>query len=361
MSSQTPSRFVDFKVVKAAVSMEQVLAHYGLSGRFDQGKDCVVGACPIRREKGEPQVLMRVAGNKWRCSGECACAGDVLDFVCKMENVEPVEAANRMVEWFGLERARLNAERDRDRPATSPEQGQRRLPESQASERETPLPSAAPPPPRASRPARPSREEHGPNKPLGFKLDLDPSHPYLAERGISPEAIAEFGLGYCSKGIMAQRIAIPIKNAKAELVGYAGRWAGVPPEGKPRYLLPDGFKQSVEIYRLAEALREPAEHPLVIVEGFFDAIRLWQLGVRKCVALMGSSLSMAQEALLAEHLSPKSQVIVMLVQDDAGCLGRDWVLQRLSLRSYVRVVTFAEHGFRPEKLSAEDAQRLQLV
>src|SRR5438067_554298 len=82
-------------------------------------------------------------------------------------------------------------------------------------------------------------EESGPNKPLGFQLELDSSHSYLVERGLTPETIDEFGLGYCAKGVMAQRIAIPIHNLKDELVGYAGRWPGDPPEGRPKYRMPD--------------------------------------------------------------------------------------------------------------------------
>ena len=76
---------------------------------------------------------------------------------------------------------------------------------------------------------------------------------------------------------------------------------------------------------------------------------------------MGSSLSLAQEALLVQHLSPRSQVVVMFDQDDAGFQGREWVLQRLSLRAFVRVVSFAQQGFQPKNLTAEEVQLLQLL
>jgi DNA primase len=41
------------------------------------------------------------------------------------------------------------------------------------------------------------------NPPLTFALKLDPAHPYLRERGLSAELVAEFGLGYCSRRVMA--------------------------------------------------------------------------------------------------------------------------------------------------------------
>jgi len=33
---------------------------------------------------------------------------------------------------------------------------------------------------------------------------------------------------------MQGRIVIPLHNEQGELVGYAGRWPGEPPEGEPR-------------------------------------------------------------------------------------------------------------------------------
>src|SRR5207245_2693197 len=92
------------------------------------------------------------------------------------------------------------------------------------------------------------------NVPLKFSLkNLDANHPYLAERGLTPETIAHFGLGHCQKGIMANRIAIPIHNEQSELVGYVGRWPGVPPEDHPRYRLPTGFHKSLVVFNLHRA------------------------------------------------------------------------------------------------------------
>ncbi|MBI5767647.1 MAG: toprim domain-containing protein [Verrucomicrobia bacterium] len=361
--SKTESRFVDFRAVKAAVTMEQVLNHYGLSDRFKRGRDSLSGPCPIHQGTNPTQFRVCISKNCWNCFSECKCGGNVLDFVAKMENVEPMEAANRLVEWFGLDRAQLNVAYDQNRPSDRQSRDQRPASSNGAAVNEALPPPLVPSPAKPNaQPSRPAKEETGTNKPLGFRLELDPSHPYLAERGLSPETIDEFGVGFCGKGVMAQRIAIPIHAAvKGELVGYAGRWPGNPPDGRPKYRLPDGFKKSVEVYRLAEALREPSEQPLVIVEGFFDAMKLWQLGVRKCVALMGSSLSGAQEALLAQHLRPASQVIVMFDEDHAGREGREDVLRRLAFKAFVRVVASTEEGFQPEQLTPTVAQSLHLI
>jgi hypothetical protein len=38
----------------------------------------------------------------WNCFSDCKCGGNVLDFVAKMENLDPYEAAVRLNEWFSL-------------------------------------------------------------------------------------------------------------------------------------------------------------------------------------------------------------------------------------------------------------------
>jgi DNA primase len=80
------------------------------------------------------------------------------------------------------------------------------------------------------------------------KLQAD--HPYLAERGLTPETIEAFGVGFCGKGMMADRIAIPIHNPDGLIVAYAGRWPGEPPDGTPKYKLPQGFRKSLELFNI---------------------------------------------------------------------------------------------------------------
>ena len=85
---------------------------------------------------------------------------------------------------------------------------------------------------------------------MGFRLSLDPAHPYLAERGLSLETVALFGLGFFAgeKGTMLGRVCIPIHNAAGELVAYAGRWPGEAPDGTERWMLPPGFHKALELF-----------------------------------------------------------------------------------------------------------------
>ena len=174
---------------------------------------------------------------------------------------------------------------------------------------------------------------------------------------MTPETIIDFGIGFCSKGMMADRIAIPLHNVKGEVVAYAGRFIGAPPEGAPKYKLPAGFRKAQELFNIDRAVKEPADAPLVIVEGFFDAMKLHQHGCRKVVALMGSTMSAAQEQLIRQHTNSRSHVIVMLDENEAGQAGREDIACRLSKFCFVRVHQFDQPDLEPEHLTAEQVRQ----
>jgi DNA primase len=327
--------FVDFKAVKAAITMEQVLEHYGLMDKFKRGTDSLNGPCPIHKGSNPTQFRVSISKNIWNCFSKCACGGNVLDFIVKMENVSIHAAALKAIEWFNLDPETMSAGANQE----SEEHG------------EAPKVNASRPKP-ATKPA-PVVENGAPNKPLQFRLDkLQREHPYLMqERGLTLETIIDFGLGFCTKGMMAERIAIPIHNVKGEVVAYAGRFPGEPDEDTPKYKLPQGFRKSQELFNIDRASKEPDDKPLIIVEGFFDAIKLHQHGCKKVVALMGSTLSAAQEELIRQHTVFNSRIIVMLDENDAGRTGREDIACRLSKHCFIRVYEFDEEDMEPEHLS----------
>jgi DNA primase len=280
--------------------------------------------------------------NVWNCFSECKHGGNALDFIAKMENVSIHAAAHKAIEWFHLDPEAMSADSEQEtaEPSTEPKSGD------------------APRPRPATTPA-PTPEASVPNKPLKFRLDkLAHDHPSLAARGLTLETIMDFGVGFCGKGMMADRIAIPIHNPEGEVVAYAGRWPGEPPEGTPKYKLPQGFRKSLELFNIDRAVKEPADSPLVIVEGFFDCMKLHQHGCRKVVALMGSTMSAAQEELIRKHTDSRSQVIVVLDEDEAGQGGRDDIAVRLAKFVFVKVHTFEKPGAQPDNLTAEEVQQL---
>jgi DNA primase len=157
---------------------------------------------------------------------------------------------------------------------------------------------------------------------------------------------------------MAGRIAIPIHNEQGELVAYAGRWPGDPPDGEGKYKLPAGFHKSLVIYNLHRAKDHAKDRGLIVVEGFFDCMRLHQVGISNVVALMGSALSEAQEVLIVEAVGPAGKVALMFDEDEAGWKGREDALSRLSSRVHVKVIGLGEEGRQPDSLSKEDVTRM---
>ena len=336
------TKFVDFKAVKAAITMEQVLEHYGILDQFKRGTDSLSGPCPIHKGSNPTQFRISISKNIWNCFSECKHGGNVLDFIARMDDVSIHAAALKAIEWFNLDPEAMSAESSQEAEKSG----------------DTPKASNTPQPrPVAKSAPAPVQETGAPNKPLKFRLEkLEREHPYLAERGLTLETIVDFGIGFCAKGMMAERIAIPIHNPEGNVVAYAGRFPGEPAEDTPKYKLPQGFRKSLELFNLDRAGKEPG--PLVIVEGFFGCMKLHQFGCRRVVALMGSTMSNAQEELIKRHTDRNSQIIVMLDEDEAGRAGREDIAVRLAKFVFVKVHVFDEDGQQPEDLSAEAVQQL---
>lgn len=188
------------------------------------------------------------------------------------------------------------------------------------------------------------------NPPLTLTLKLEPDHPYLTGRGPLPEMVKLFGLGCARRGMMQGRICIPIHNILGELIAYAGRWPGQPPEGVPRYLFPPNFRKSHALFNLH---RVTGSRHLVLVEGFWSVFRLHSLRIPS-VAVMGSSLSAEQETLLAG--SGVRAMTLMLDGDEAGRTAAAEILPRLAGWCFVRRADLPD-GSQPDTIKEAELLR----
>ena len=57
------SRFVDFKAVKAAVSILQVLERYGIAEKFKRSGDSLSGPCPLHDGQNPTQFRVSISKN----------------------------------------------------------------------------------------------------------------------------------------------------------------------------------------------------------------------------------------------------------------------------------------------------------
>jgi DNA primase len=92
---------IDFLAIKSAVTIEQVLQHYGLLDRLTRDGDRLSGVCPIHGGDNSTAFHVSLSKNCWNCL-YCQAGGNVLDFVAGMERISVNRAAQLLVEWFNL-------------------------------------------------------------------------------------------------------------------------------------------------------------------------------------------------------------------------------------------------------------------
>lgn len=317
--------FVSFKDVRAAVSMIQVLEHYRLMETLrNRGNDALTGPCPIHRGTNPTQFRVSLSKNCWNCFGACK-GGNVLDFVAAMEGVEIRKAALLLVEWFTLQSVSGGQNTSSETRCRQPLPAARR--------REMLVPDVSQPLTQEA-----ESEEHGENPPLRFTelKGLDCAHPYLLKKGFSREMMETFGIGYCRKGIMKERIAIPIHNHKGELVAYAGRMPDDRIALEKRYKYPEGFRRDWELYnahRAAETLHT-STRGLLLVEDFFDVVRLHEAGYENAIGLMGRRVSSCQREMLKGFLGRNAPITLLMAEgpglaETVLCLARIFTVRLL--------------------------------
>ena len=97
------SKLVDFKAVKAAITIEQLLDHYGLLHKFKRSGDRLSVPCPIHKGSNPTQFSINTTKNLWNCFSECKHGGNTLDFIAEMDDVTIHAAALKAIEWFHLD------------------------------------------------------------------------------------------------------------------------------------------------------------------------------------------------------------------------------------------------------------------
>src|ERR1700683_3315453 len=114
------SKFVDFRAVKAAITMEQVLQHYALLDKFKRSGDSLSGPCPIHKGSNPTQFRVSLSKNVWTCFSECKHGGNTLDLIVKMENLSTHAAAHKAIEWFHLDADAMSAESEQEAEPAAP-------------------------------------------------------------------------------------------------------------------------------------------------------------------------------------------------------------------------------------------------
>jgi DNA primase len=281
------------------------------------------GFCPLPNHQGKknsPSFSANLEKGIFQCFG-CGAKGNVLEFAALMENVDPKNGAE-------LHKVALKLQ-ERFCPASA-----------------TTVQAPAPTPTTKVEPA-----EELPvvvNAPLDFQLKgLDQTHPYLPSRGFSPETIAHFGLGFCSRGLLKDRLAIPLHDHEGKLIGYAGRVVddSTIGEDNPRYRLPSKRNRNGVLHEFRKTMFlyngfriTPPVDDLFVVEGFTGVWWLHQNGTPHVVATMGADCSDRQAELIVALVKPDGRVWLTPDGDAAGERFAQAFLLKVSPHRFVRWV-----------------------
>src|SRR5256885_1555300 len=172
---------------------------------------------------------------------------------------------------------------------------------------------------------------------------------YLASRHLELEVVLPLGLGYAPRsnalldamkglgvrdavlleaGLLAKRedgtlvprfrgrLLFPIHDLRARVVAFGGRILG---EGEPKYLNSSDtpiFHKGKLLYNLhvAKHAMRKAERA-ILVEGYFDVLRLSLAGIEEVIAPLGTGLTPEQAQLVKRHAP---QVILLYDSDEPG-------------------------------------------
>ena len=270
------------------------------------------GVCPFHNEK-TPSFVVSEEKQIFTCFG-CGASGDVIEFVQRYENLDFHGAVQKLAEECGVDltKSSFGAE---------------------------------------------SRKEvyYEWNREAAayfykvFRKSVNPGIAYMQKRGLKPETLQKFGIGYAdenwdslywylkgkgadekillSLGLISDskgryydkfrnRVIFPIINTRGKVIGFGGRVLG---DGTPKYLnSPESpvFLKKNNLYGLNLSRQDiNKEDCAILVEGYMDVISLYQHGIRNVAASLGTALTENQAAMLKRYTN---NVILSYDADEAG-------------------------------------------
>lgn len=248
------------------------------------------GCCPFHNED-TPSFVVSPSKKIYHCFG-CGKGGDAVNFVMEYERLSYVAAMRYVAKKYDIH-----------------------IPERELTPEE------------AARYKRREEALHTLEKNnAGFKSELQKSKEALAwltdERGIKPETIEKWGLGFAKTGFLGGRITYPIHNIKGDLAGFTGRllgWEKGSPQPKFKNSAEDElYKKSELLYGFHHAkMRIQKVNRCYIVEGQHDVMMMHQAGFENTVAPSGTALTVDQIRLI----KPWTKNIVLLLDGDKAGLA----------------------------------------
>ena len=282
-----PSEFIDELLAKIDI-VDIIDEHVPLK----KGGANYMACCPFHKEKS---ASFSVSPHKqfYHCFG-CGAHGSAIGFIMEYQGLSFTEAVQYLADRIGMAVPKTRGREE------APEVRQARKKKQQTLEETTEAAAVF----------------------YAGRLKQDArAQAYLSQRGLSPEIIEHYGLGYSPDGWqpLAQvfqpypntalvesgmviekdgkhydrfrdRIMFPIRNPRGQVIGFGGR---VLDKGEPKYLnSPETplFDKGRNLYGLHEgraAIKEAGR--ILVVEGYMDVVALAQFGLGYSVAALGTA------------------------------------------------------------------------
>ena len=320
-------RFDDSKIeeIKSRVDIVELASEYLTLKKAGRN---YLGLCPFHQEK-TPSFTVNREKQIFYCFG-CGQGGNVITLLMKIANKSFPEAVKQLAEKTGVVLpVRMFGREDGEKNSLRDEIIQLNLRAAQQFVRN--LSSPAGQVARDYLQKRSVTDETVKQFRLGYVPDTWRSlTDYMEASGLSLALAEQAGLVVAGKegrfyDRFRGRLIFPIENIFGEVIAFGGRILG---EGEPKYLnSPESpvytkGKNLYGIFRAREAIRQSGF--CLIVEGYFDAISLWNAGVRNVVATLGTALTRDHLELLRRYTQ---DVVALFDPDEAGRKALDRSLE----------------------------------
>lgn len=194
-------------------------------------------------------------------------------------------------------------------------------------------------------------------KKFGQELELPQGYtPWTKQfRGVSPATLKHFGAFYTNQVEKLQdRIVFPIKDITQKTVVFVGRHTMS--NGNPRYInYPQGVKLPVFPAHLPSGYSS-----VVLVEGLFDMLNLYDNGCENAVCVFGTNTLQndTKQKLLPFRAQGITHIYILFDGDDAGRNAAKTLKPLLEAEGFITEIVDLPDGTDPGNLDAENVRSI---
>ena len=276
------------------------------------------GLCPFHKEKS-PSFSVSPDKQIFHCFG-CGVGGNVFHFITKIENISFVESVQMLAERAGVNLPTIGNYEDEKVAKLKAKVYDVNNFSAEFYHQNLYKPTAKP----GQEYIKKRKLDNNTLKAfkIGYSGEFDELYKALRKEGFEDEEILASGLVNKTKegryiDRYRHRVMFPIQDVRNRVIAFGGR---VLDDSKPKYInSPENivYSKGRNLFGLnvAKKSNPGIMKRLLIVEGYMDAISLYQRGITNVVASLGTALTDAQGRLLRKSTE---QVILGYDSDGAG-------------------------------------------